>query len=76
MINERCFALTRDCRCRALEIENCPGYKQCVFYKPGWKQNRDQMYIDGKLRALSEARQRYISEKYYHGDMPWAKEYE
>lgn len=76
MIDEKCFALSKSRDCRALEIRSCPGYKQCAFYKPRWKHERDLSRVEARFSGLSEEKQSEIANKYYHGQMPWRKEQE
>ena len=69
-MNERCFAMQRGGKCRALTV-NCPGYAACGFYKPRWKYEKDQRMAYTKLRALPMDRQQEIADKYFKGAMPW-----
>lgn len=69
-MNEKCFALQRNGKCRAVD-GNCPGHAACAFYKPRWKFEKDQRLAYCKLAALPGERQREIADKYYGGRMPW-----
>ena len=70
-MNEKCFALRTGCKCNALAVKNCVGYQMCPFYRPVWLQQQRRKKVDLRLQKLSLAQQTDISEKYYHGDMPW-----
>lgn len=74
-MNERCFAMRRRNGCGALN-GNCPGYAACGFYKPRWKQEREQNRINARLSRLPMEMQYAIAEKYFEGRMPWKGETE
>lgn len=69
-MNEKCFALQRNGKCRAV-VGNCPGYGSCVFYKPRWKFEKEQRLALMKLSALPAEKQTIIADKYYGGKMLW-----
>lgn len=73
-MNEKCFAMRRQCSCGALTVKGCPGYQHCTFYKPIWMYQRDQSQINVKLSGLPLEVQQCIAEKYHHGQMPWKGE--
>ena len=74
-MNESCFGRRKGRVCSILIGGVCHGnYDRCPFYKPAWMAERDR---EKALRRISEMpieKQRRISEKYYQGKMPWAKE--
>ena len=72
-MNEKCFALRKDCTCFALAVNNCIGYLICPFYKPIWKQGKIQKQVDMRLCVLPAKTQTAIADKYYNGEMPWGR---
>lgn len=74
-MNEKCFALQRNGRCRAID-GNCPGPCICVFYKPIRRYEREMRLVYAKLSSLPVEKQMHIADKYYAGCMPWEEEME
>ena len=72
-MNERCFALKHNGACKALEMERCPNYASCQFYKPVWMHERDRDRAYGRINSLPEERQAEIAHKYYGDRMPWKR---
>ena len=73
-MNERCFAMRRNGKCGALNVNQCPNYASCPFYKPVWKAELDTARTNRKLCRMPEEAQLHIAEKYHNGDMPWRDE--
>lgn len=73
-MNERCFAMRRNGKCNALNVDRCPNYASCPFYKPSWKAERDTARLNQKLCALPMDEQQRIADKYHNGKMPWRSE--
>lgn len=67
---EKCFALKKR-GCAAL-LDDCPGSDRCPFYKTKKEFKQGQADAFTRLSNLPPEEQRYISEKYYNGKMPWA----
>ena len=74
-MNEKCFGLRKGRECAVLEKGVCHGnYDICPFYKPRWKAEHDRQLALQRIAGKTIEKQRAISEKYYQGHMPWAKE--
>lgn len=73
-MNERCFAMRRYGKCNALNVEQCPNYASCPFYKPAWMAARDAERLNRKLCSMPMDEQSRIADKYYNGKMPWRSE--
>ena len=74
-MNEKCFGLRKGRECGILEKGICFGnYDTCPFYKPKWKSDHDRERTLRRIASMPVEKQRSISEKYYQGRMPWAKE--
>ena len=68
-MSDRCFAKHGNA-CKALTVP-CPGYTECPFYKPRWKQEEGIEKADARLRSLPFDKQEEIALKYYDGKKPW-----
>jgi translation elongation factor EF-Tu-like GTPase len=55
--------------CDALDIGKC--VLPCNFSRTAEQDDIAQTRTYARLRTLPEARQRYISIKYYNGKLPW-----
>ena len=74
-MNEKCFGLRKGRECAILESGVCHGnYDVCPFYKPKWMADRDRKNAMIAIARMPLEKQREISEKYYQGKTPWAKE--
>ncbi len=74
-MNEKCFGLRKGRLCAVLVNGICYGnYANCPFYKPKWKADRDRKAVLYRIALMPLKEQQKISEKYYQGKMPWAKE--
>lgn len=74
-MNEKCFGLKKNRECGILSEGVCRGnYDTCPFYKPKWKADRDREMALRRIADKPLAVQQSISEKYFQGHMPWAKE--
>ena len=74
-MNEKCFGLRKNRECTILDGGVCHGnYDTCPFYKPQWKYEKDRKHAFRHIAEKPPEEQRIISEKYYQGQMPWAKE--
>ena len=74
-MNEKCFGLRKGRECAVLEDGICRGnYATCPFYKPKWKCEHDRQIALRHIADTPPEKQRLIAGKYYHGQMPWAKE--
>lgn len=74
-MNEKCFGLRAKRECAILENKVCHGcYDTCPFYKPKWMAERDNQRSLARIAAKPWEEQQRISEKYFQGKMPWAKE--
>ena len=74
-MNEKCFGLRKGRECAVLEEGICHGnYATCPFYKPKWKCEHDRQIALRRIADTSPEKQRLVADKYYHGQMPWAKE--
>ena len=74
-MNEKCFGLKQTRGCGILSDGFCRGnYDTCPFYKPKWKADQDRKMALRRIAAKPLEVQRAISEKYFQGEMPWAKE--
>ena len=67
---DKCFGSNGKNGCNILTVRKCQG--KCSFYKStqDLEEDRKKAYI--LLAALPPDMQRYISDKYYNGRMPWA----
>ncbi len=74
-MNEKCFGRRQGSECAILESRVCNGnYDTCPFYKPKWKADHDRMLALRRIAEKPIEVQEEISEKYFQGHMPWAKE--
>ena len=74
-MNEKCFGLRKSRECTILAGGKCSGnYDLCPFYKPKWRYDKDRRQAFRHIAEKAPEKQRIISEKYYQGQMPWAKE--
>ena len=73
-MNKKCFCIsrTRANTCKKLTVKKCVG-ESCSFAqtKEQVKIARDKCFK--RLASLDVNFQRYISDKYYSGKMPWLK---
>ncbi len=69
--DKKCFALTEDRQCDALEHSRCIGYKTCPFYKSCAQNDADVQKAYLRIRSLYDPMQMYIADAYYGGHMPW-----
>lgn len=68
---EKCFLLRRNGGCGALLVKGCPGKWSCSFFRTRREHEDDLEAANARLRALTDALQSEISERYYKGRMPW-----
>lgn len=61
-----CESLLENGRCASLRVASCAG-STCAFFQP--RGTRRQ--ADARLRALDEAEQERIAQRYYGGRRPW-----
>lgn len=66
-----CFA-RRGTECDCLEVDRCPGYKKCSFYKNVAQYAADREQANLRLRQMPLEAQKALADQYYDGEMPWA----
>lgn len=71
-MQERCFALNENNRCKALRVSKCPG-SSCAFYKTPREAMETMAKAYARLASLNKAQQKHIADTYYQGKMPWLK---
>ena len=69
---DKCFGSNGRNGCNILTVCKCQQGK-CSFYKSTHDLEEDRKKAYLLLAALPPDMQRYISDKYYNGRMPWAK---
>ncbi len=72
-MNNRCFALSKNNRCRILTVYECTG-TDCPFYKTPEQATESRRKVNARLAGLDKAYQEHIADTYYRGKMPWLKE--
>lgn len=68
-----CIGITRNRRCKCLNIDTCVGEK-CRFHHTDTEAKEKQKAVFKRLANLSKEQQYDIAVKYYNGNMPWMKE--
>ena len=68
---DKCFGSNGRDGCNVLTVRKCQQDK-CSFYKSTQELEEDRKKAYLLLAALPPDMQRYISDKYYNGRMPWA----
>ncbi len=69
---DNCFGSNGRNGCNILTVRKCQQDK-CSFYKSTQDLEKDRKKAYLLLAALPPDMQRYISDKYYNGRMPWVK---
>ena len=69
---DKCFGSNVKNGCNILTVRKCQQEK-CSFYKSAQDLEEDRKKAYRLLAVLPPDIQRYISDKYYNGRMPWAK---
>jgi hypothetical protein len=68
---DKCFGSNGRNGCNILTVHKCQQDK-CSFYKSTQDLEEDRKKVYLLLAVLPPDMQRYISDKYYNGRMPWA----
>lgn len=69
---DKCFGSNGRNGCNILTVRKCQ-LEKCSFYKSTHDLEEDRKKAYRLLAALPPDMQRYISDKYYNGRMPWVK---
>jgi hypothetical protein len=65
-MENKCFALTANGRCRALNC-NADCGDTCAFYKTSEQNENEHRCVKDRLATLDPEYQSYIAEKYHQG---------
>jgi hypothetical protein len=71
-MRDKCFGSNGRNGCNILTVPKC-RMEKCSFYKSIHALEEDRKKVNHMLAALPPVEQRYISDKYYNGRMPWTK---
>lgn len=71
-INNFCMAYTRSNGCKKLSVKKCIG-ESCSFAQSKEQAKASLEKCFERLASLDLDFQKYISDKYYGGKMPWLK---
>jgi len=69
-MENRCFALNKNNRCKVLTVVKCPG-SSCSFNKTPEQAAESRRKANARLTSLDPVYQKHIADTYYHGKMPW-----
>ena len=67
----KCFALSDNNKCNALNVKKCKGNDKCHFFKTKEQSITERNAAYARISAMPYGRQQYIADTYYAGKFVW-----